>query len=176
MMERFRSLTVAYTAACLVTGAFRQLMPESSGKKVIKAVTGLYILLTVLHGMLGVGQIAADFSWQDIPSSAGAAEAGAADSKYSAQLLRDVQKQLEENGAALLREQGISADVSAALECGGDTVGVARLTVTTASALSDAQKEAARSALSGFAPAEILFQTEETENGSERDSISAMAA
>ena len=50
-MERFRALTLSYCLACLAAGAVREMIPDGESRKVIKTLSGLYILLAVLHAL-----------------------------------------------------------------------------------------------------------------------------
>lgn len=135
-MERFRALTLSYCLACLAAGAVREMIPDGESRKVIKTLSGLYILLAVLHALGAAGPLS-------LPAVSLPAAAPAAESDYTAAILARAQENLEAGCSSRLAELGLPCVVRMELACTGDTVEVKRITLCCETALSPEQVQQA---------------------------------
>ncbi len=157
-MNTFQSLTLCYGLACLTSGAVRELMPQAESRKVIKAVSGLYILLVLLHGAGDLSAAGLSFS---LPAAESAAESAAEGTAYRQSLVEDTDVRLEEGCNAQLSAEGLAATVDFTLTEKQSSVFVSLAEVSSTSRLSPEQKQEVLDVLKDYAPARIVFQNGE---------------
>ena len=159
-MDRLQNLTFAYCIACIAVGIVRQITPQSSNsRRVIKAVTGLYILLTLLHCITGAAEQSAAFS---LPAAGSAVNAQA---DYTNEILSQAQSSMEKACDSELAKAGLPCTVSLTLKSEENIVFVKTAQVCSESALSAEQQAKTEDILQKYAPAEIVFTAEGAKNG-----------
>ena len=154
-MQTFRTLTGAYCLACLAAGLVRELVPAGESRKVIKALSGLYILLAVLHAAGAAGEVA--FTLPQLPAAPAAAET------YETDVLAQAQQTLAEDCGRQLAALGIPARAAFRLEKAGDTVAVAQITLYAEDTLSPEQRQQAQDVARGYDAAAVCWA--ESEDG-----------
>jgi hypothetical protein len=154
-MDTFKAVTLAYCIGCISCGLLRELIPEESSRTVIKALSGLYILLVVMHGIKTVSPLkfSEDESQHQAQSTA-----------YQESVLADTKHKLEQGCERQLSAKGIEATVEFVLLEQQQTVCVDAITVYTAHSLSDTEKQNVESILADYAPGTIFYQSEVDEN------------
>lgn len=153
-MDALRSLVRTFCIACIAAGLVQALIPPSGGRKVIKAVAGLYILLAVLHGA------------QNLPAAFAAAvltpaqstDSVPAQSGCGSQILRESERRLAETCRNTLLENGVDAQVSITLSQENDTVCISRILLTTSQTLSPEMRRQAADLLAAYGAEEIVFE------------------
>ncbi|MCI2046674.1 MAG: hypothetical protein LKJ90_03020 [Faecalibacterium sp.] len=153
-MNTFQSLTLCYGLACLTSGAVQEMMPQAESRKVIKAVSGLYILLVLLHG-------ASDLSAAGLSFSLPEAESTAQSTAYRQDVVEDTDVRLEAGCNTQLEAQGLAAKVNFTLAQRESNVYVSLAEVSSQNRLSPEQKQEVLDVLKDYAPARIVFQNGE---------------
>jgi hypothetical protein len=153
-MDALRSLVRTFCVACIAAGLVQMLLPPSGGRKVIKAVAGLYILLAVLHGAQNLPAAFADAVLQSAQSSASVP----AQSGCSSQILRESERRLSETCRNTLLENGVDAQVSITLSQENGAVHISRILLTTSQTLSPEMRRKAADLLAAYGAEAIAFE------------------
>lgn len=152
-MQTFRTLTGAYCLACLAAGLVRELVPAGESRKVIKAVSGLYILLAVLHAAGAAEEVS--FTVPSLP------EVPAAAQTYETDVLAQAEETLAEDCGRQLEALGIPAHAAFRLEKDGDTVAVAQITLYAEENLSPEQRRQAQDVARTYGAAQVCWAESE---------------
>jgi hypothetical protein len=153
MSTSFQSITLAYCLACLTSGAVRELLPEADSRKVIKAISGLYILLVILHGAGDIRAAGISFALpQEQPSAS-------ENTNYTDSVIDETKSRLESSCENQLASMGMTVKLDFALTERDGNVTVANIAVTS-DGLSPEQKQEVQDVLRDYAPGKITFLSE----------------
>ena len=158
-MEKVETLTVAYCVACLTAGMAQNIISSADSQKIIKAVSGLYILLTVIHCIAGTAAAGASIVLPKMQSS----EMTDAEA-YQSSILEQAGQQLAQRLEQELAQIGIRCQIHLDLCRQGNTVTVQRITVETNAELAPEQKQEAQDVLLPYQAGSIVYKCEANED------------
>ncbi len=152
-MQTIKSLTAAFCAACIAGGVVVRLMPEGAAQRFIKAVAGLYILVSVLAVVKNVAPLEL---WPDQTASGGHPLPD-----YEAGVLQQSQRQLEQQYETVFLADGLAVELHIPLVSREGEARAGKILVQSAQRLTDPQQTRIRERLQGdLQPDAVEFQTE----------------
>ena len=149
MTQSFQFLVRAYCLTCVSAGIIQEFFAPGGSKKIMRGITGLYMIATVLHCL---GQISYDAATPIVPQTADAPQTYS----YTDLLMEQVKTNLEKSCEEVLAQNNIPAQAQVELETTlqGD-ISIRRIVLT------GEKVEGANEILSAFSAKEILWQTGE---------------
>lgn len=149
MTQSFEFLVRAYCLTCVSAGIIQEFFAPAGSKKIMRGITGLYMIATVLHCL---GAVSLDIVDPIVPQPANTPQTPS----YTDLLLEQTKTNLEKSCETMLAQKNIAAQVQVELDTTlqGD-ISVQRIL------LMGEKVEGAEEILSVFSAKEILWQTGE---------------
>lgn len=155
-MQTIKSLTTAFCAACIASGVLIRLMPDGTAQRFIKAVAGLYILVSVL----AAAKNASPLSF--LPNS----ESNASDlslPSFETGVVQRSQSQLEQQYETRFQADGITVELTIPLILQNEELRAGTILVQSAEPLSQRQQTEICALLeSELQPETIQFKTKDS--------------
>lgn len=149
MSQSFEFLVRAYCLTCVSAGIIQEFFAPVGSKKIMRGITGLYMIATVLHCL---GAFSLDTMQPIVPQTENMPQTPS----YTDLLLEQTKANLEKSCTEVLAQNNITAQVQVELESTlqGD-ISIRRILLT------GEKVEGADAILSAFSAKEILWQTGE---------------